>query len=85
MDGEALPERRVAVPRKGLEPINEVDLGGVRREVEWVPRELGGASVHFGVDGEEGSFELCIMINERMRENGEGGPGHVRRGCLVIW
>lgn len=50
---------RVAIPRHGLDTVDEIHFGGVGRDIERAPCELGRAYVHAGVDWEEIRFQLA--------------------------
>lgn len=63
MDSKALAQRWIAIPRNCQEPVDEIDDGGFRGEVERVPRELRRAGMHTRVEREEGGLELVCAVD----------------------
>ena len=58
MDSESFAQRRITIASDRFQPIDEVDFGGIRWEIEGMPGELGGTDVHFRVEWEETGFKL---------------------------
>ena len=58
MDSESFTQRRVTITGDRFQPIDEVHFGGIRRKVEGMPSELGGADVHFRVEWKKTGFKL---------------------------
>lgn len=67
--GKALAQGGVTISGDRLQTGDEVRLCALRRDVERMPRQLGGAEVYLGIEREEAGLQLCALVRSSQGAN----------------